>query len=390
VAQFWQQLLSGQCGLGPISRFPLEGSPYAHGGEVRGFVLRPWEECGLSAGAQFALEAGRQAADGLPADRRLSLAVVLATNFGPVERIAEGIRSAWAREDDVRFLAAGPYADDVRSVAARLGAGGPSAGLSLSCASGNAAVVQALALIRSGRAQAALACGYDSIQRSSWAGLSVLRVMALGRDGRPPQVRPFDKDRSGTIFSEGAGCLLLESEAAALERGAPLLAEVCGGAAGNDAYHMTHADPEGSGTQAVIRMALEDADADPDEVDCVNAHGTGTKLNDLTEARALHAVFGARAASIPVTSLKGGLGHAMGAAGSLELIADVMTLAEGIIPPTVNHEVTDPEIGLDVVSGQPRRAPVRMVLDNSAGIGGTNAAVVLRRLVAEEEPSADA
>ncbi|MCK4374206.1 MAG: beta-ketoacyl-[acyl-carrier-protein] synthase II, partial [Candidatus Brocadiae bacterium] len=245
--------------------------------------------------------------------------------------------------------------------------------------SGNAAIAHALDLIRSGRAEAALACGYDSIQRASWAGLSALRVMALPSDGAPAAVRPFDRDRAGTIFSEGAGCLLLESARSARERGATLLAEVAGAAANNNAYHMTRADEEGLGIAAAIRMALDDAGITADQVDHINAHGTATKLNDAVEARAFHAVFGERAKRIPVVSLKGALGHAMGAASALEAVAAVMTLREGTIPPTVGHERPDPDCRLDVAHGAPREAAVETILNNAAGIGGANAAAVLRK-----------
>jgi 3-oxoacyl-(acyl-carrier-protein) synthase len=307
----------------------------------------------------------------------------LATNFGPAELIEAELSGGPYSGHGAYVLRDGLLGEDARRVASRLGVGGPVASLSLSCASGNAAVACALDLIRSGRAESALACGYDSIQRISWAGLSCLRVMALGSADGPPQVRPFDVDRAGTLFSEGAGCLLLESAESAARHGAELLAEVAGAGVNNNAYHLTHADNGGRGMADVLRMALDDAGIDCDQIDHINAHGTGTKLNDAIEAAAFHNVFGDRAGSIPVVSNKGGLGHGMGAASSFEAIASVMSLRSGKVPPTVNLGDLDPQCRLDVVRGVVRQMPIATVLNNSAGIGGANAALILRRVAGD-------
>jgi 3-oxoacyl-(acyl-carrier-protein) synthase len=380
VEALWESLCAGQCGLRPITRFDLEKSPYALSGEVTPLRVAPFEECGLSAGGQFAAEAAGAALNGFPSERRASVAVVLATNFGPSELLEHELAQGQAPPVETGYrLESGFFAEDVRRVAHRLCAGGPLVSISLSCASGGAAIAYALDLIRWGRTRAALACGYDSVQRTIWAGLASLRVMALPSGDGAAAVRPFDMERSGTVFSEGAGCLLLESASGAAERGAEPLAELAGAAANNNAYHMTHADEQGQGTTAVMQMALEDAGVPAESVDVVYAHGTGTKLNDIIEARAFRAVFGDRAGSIPVVSLKGALGHAMGAASSLEAVAAVMTLRTGLVPPTVGLRNLDPECGLDVVRGSVRHVAAGTVLCNSAGIGGANAAVVLRK-----------
>jgi len=384
VDRFWRALCEGRNGLGPVDRFDLEGSPYVTGGQVRDFPAVPFAECGLSLGAQFAVEAAAMALADYPAELSPTVGLVLATNFGPAELLEAELGGRACEGPGSCRLAGGLFAGQARGVAHSLGVGGPLTTISLSCASGNAAIAHALDLIRSGRADAVLVCGYDSIQRVSWAGLACLRVMALPREGAPALVRPFDRGRSGTIFSEGAGCLLLEAGVAARERGAELLAEAAGAAANNNAYHLAHADEEGTGTAVAIRMALADADIAPDQVDHVNAHGTGTRLNDAIETRALCAVFGDRAGQMPVVSNKGGLGHGMGAASSFEAVASVMTLREGVMPPTVNLAELDPDCALDVVAGEPRSADLSVVLSNSSGIGGANAAVVLRRVAPEQ------
>jgi 3-oxoacyl-(acyl-carrier-protein) synthase len=368
VGEFWAAVCAGENGLGPLDRFDLEGCPYATAGLVRA-PLPAFD--GLSWAGRMAGAACAQALEGVPPQVRADTALVAATNFGPAERLERTVR------DDLAELTTAPYHAETLRIARALELGGPAVTISLSCASGNAAAVHALDLIRTGRARAALACGYDAVERMSWAGLSALRVMAPAPDQGPPLVRPFDENRSGTIFSEGAGCLLLEEEACARRRHAEPLAVAAGGACNNNAYHMTHADEQGEGTALVLRDALRDAGLGPQAVDHVNAHGTGTRLNDVIETRALYAVLGERAGAVPVTSLKGGLGHAMGAAGALEAVASVLSVRDGLIPPTVNLQDRDPQCALDVVAGAARPARLRCVLSNAAGIGGSNAALVL-------------
>ena len=373
--------------MGPITRFDLEGSPYDRGGQVGDFPGLPFEESGLSLGAQFAAEAAAMALVDFPPEGTPELACVLATNFGPAELFEDALGEGKYSGPGAYRLSGGFFAEEAQRVAYRMGIGGPAVSISLSCASGNAAILHALDLVRSGRAAADLACGYDSIQRLSWAGLACLRVMALPSEGGPAEVRPFDEHRAGTLFSEGAACLLIESEDSARGRGAELLAEVAGAGANNNAYHLTHADTQGGGMATALRMALDDAGVGPDEVDHYNAHGTGTKLNDVIETRALQLVLGERAERIPVVSNKGGLGHGMGAASSFEAVASVMSLRTGVVPPTVNHSERAADCPLDVVSGEARQAEIAAVLSNAAGIGGANAAVLFRR--AADGPSGE-
>jgi 3-oxoacyl-(acyl-carrier-protein) synthase len=245
--------------------------------------------------------------------------------------------------------------------------------LSLSCASGTAAIGYGLDLIRFGHAQAVLAGGYDALSRFAWSGLSALRTMA--KDA----VRPFDRNRSGTIFSEGAAALLIEEADAARRRGARIYAEVMGYGANNNAFHMTAPAREGAGSAAVMRMALADAGLPPEAIDHLNAHGTGTKPNDVTETQAIKAVFGAHAARMPITSIKSSVGHMMGAAGSIEALASVLSIRDGVIPPTTHFRDPDPECDLPCATNSKLAMPVRTVLSNSAGIGGCNAAVIFRR-----------
>jgi 3-oxoacyl-(acyl-carrier-protein) synthase len=381
VADFWSALLRGESGIRPLTRFPTTDYAFSAGGEVRGFALPPpLAAAGADAdlATQFMLaaaaEALRQA--GLPGTSDPAAgAVVVSTNFGGIlagERLlahAHGKGPATGRD----FAEYG-FQTCADRVARAWALAGPRVSLSLSCASGTAALGHAFDLVRSGRAAFAFAGGYDALSPFVWSGLSALRTMA--KDA----VRPFDRNRAGTIFSEGAGALIVEDAGHARRRGARPLCEVLGYGVNNNAFHMTAPAKEGAGSAQVMRAALADAGLAPAAVDHINAHGTGTKPNDVTESQAIQAVFGEHAARIPITSIKSTVGHMMGAAGSVEAIASVLTLREGVIPPTTNFRERDPECALDYVFNEKRAAAVTTVLSNSAGIGGCNAAVILRRV----------
>ena len=230
--------------------------------------------------------------------------------------------------------------------------------------------------IRLGRADAMVAGGYDELALFSYGGLCALRAVT------PEVIRPFDKRRKGTIFSEGAGVVVVEALESAEQRGATIHAEVPGHAMNNDAFHMTAPDRKGRGIQAVMQAALADAVVSPDEIDHISAHGTGTLYNDKIETACIKAVFGDDAYDIPVVSVKSEMGHTMGAAGTLEVICSILTIRHQRVPPTINLEEPDPECDLDYVPGESRAHDVRTVLCNSYGIGGTNAAIVIRSLEA--------
>ncbi|OPZ30501.1 MAG: 3-oxoacyl-(acyl-carrier-protein) synthase 2 [Lentisphaerae bacterium ADurb.BinA184] len=380
----WRALCAGESAIGDIRRFEAKDFASARAGEIAEFALptalAPAAGCDL--GTQFALVACAEALEdaGLGGDRgnhvelRARTALVLATNFGGAirgEGILEGVAgvSAASAGDFSESLFMGA-ADHVARVFAL---GGPRTVLSLSCSSGTAAIGAALDLIRCSRATIALAGGYDTLSRFSWSGLCALRTLAADC------VRPFDLNRSGTQFTEGAGVLVLEELGHALARGARVYAEVAGAATNNNAFHMTAPAREGAGSARVMRLALENAGLPPAAIDHINAHGTGTKPNDSTETQAVKAVFGEHARRLPVTSIKSSVGHMMGAAGSIEAVASILSIRDGLIPPTTHYETPDPECDLDVVANQARAARVTCVLSNSAGIGGCNAAAVFRK-----------
>jgi 3-oxoacyl-[acyl-carrier-protein] synthase II len=210
-----------------------------------------------------------------------------------------------------------------------------------------------------------------------FAGLDVLKVMTARNDQPEKASRPFDKDRDGFIISEGSGVVVLEELESAQKRGAKIYGEVLGYGLNSDAYHITAPDPEGKGAAACMRMALKDAGISSDKVDYINAHGTSTVLNDLSETRAIKSVFGERSKQIPISSNKSMIGHMWAGAGVVEAIFSLLTINHGIIPPTINYETPDPECDLDYVPNEARRAEVKIALSNSFGFGSTNASLIV-------------
>jgi 3-oxoacyl-[acyl-carrier-protein] synthase II len=256
------------------------------------------------------------------------------------------------------------------AVSLRFGMRGPCQTVTTACAAGTHAVTDAARLIAQGRCDVMLTGGGEAAsQPISFAGFR--NMTALSRSGVS---KPFDVNRDGFILGEGGAALVLEELGHATARGATIYAEVLGGASTADAHHITAPNPDASGAVACIRIALEDADIDASAVTHVNAHGTSTPLNDLAEARALHIVFGDDVP--PVTSVKGYLGHSLGAAGAIEAVVSVLTISQGTIPPTAGTTDIDPEVGLDVVIGAPRSIDRPVVLSNSFGFGGHNGTVI--------------
>lgn len=262
------------------------------------------------------------------------------------------------------------------TVAMRTGARGPNMTVNTACAAGASAIHLARDLIRSGAADVMLAGGVEA----GITGLSVSAFAQMGALTKNPDPasasRPFDVDRDGFVMGEGAGVVVLESEAHALARGATVYARVAGAGASADAFHATAPPDDGAGAVLAIRRAVEDAAIDPRTIGHLNAHGTSTPLNDVAEARALRVVFGDHTDAISVTSTKGVTGHTLGAAGAIEAIFAIQALREGRVPPTANLVNQDPEIALDVVRGEPRNVALEAVLSTSMGFGGQNAALV--------------
>ncbi len=260
----------------------------------------------------------------------------------------------------------------------QFGAKGPNICPVTACAAGTHAIGDAFRIIQQGDADAMIAGGAEApITPIIIAGLDATRVMSTRNEQPEKACRPFDKERNGFIAGEGGGIVILEELEFALNRGAKIYAEVVGYGLNSDAYHITSPDPEGQGAASCMKMALKDAGISIGEIDYINAHGTSTVLNDLAETRAIKSVFQEQASNIPISSNKSVIGHLLGASGAVEAIFCILTITQGIIPPTINYETPDPECDLDYVPNVAREAKVRVALSNSFGFGGTNAVLIL-------------
>ena len=263
----------------------------------------------------------------------------------------------------------------------RFGMGGPSNTVSTACATGTQAIGEAFHIVQSGIAPIMVAGATEStVHPMGVAGFSAMRALVTDSNEDPERaLRPFDATRAGFALGEGAGALILEDYDFAMARGATVFAEIVGFASSNDAYHPIAPQPDGIGAARAMTAALADAELTPDRIGHVQAHAASTPAGDLAEARAIHRVYGERASSIPVMSVKGNIGHCMGGAGAIETAMGILSLAEQVIPPTANYRNPDPEIGLDIVAGEARPHAFEYMAKHGFGLGGQNACLILKR-----------
>lgn len=265
-------------------------------------------------------------------------------------------------------------------IAINLGIRGPNMAVVTACATGTNAIGEAAEVIRRGQADLMFAGGSEAaIVPIAMAGLNVMTALSAQNDEPTRASRPFDLHRDGFVMGEGAGVLVLESLEHALERGVPILAELSGYGATNDAYHISAPAEKGTGAALCMRSALDDAGFDINEIDYINAHGTSTPLNDKSETAAIKTVFGERAYSVPISSTKSMTGHLLGASGALEAVICVKVLQNQAAPPTINYETPDPDCDLDYVPNTARSTKIDKVMSNSFGFGGHNASIILSR-----------
>jgi 3-oxoacyl-[acyl-carrier-protein] synthase II len=375
-------LESGVSGISPVASFDASPLGRENAGEVKDFDARDHlshvEQRRMGRCSAMALAAARMAV----ADAELKppqlegprTAVVLGTTMGEAQILAE-MEAEWI----LRGRGAVPRALIPRygstllpiQVARALGARGMVLTLPAACAAGNYAIGFASDLIRAGRADVVVTGAAELLQELQFSGFVRLAAMA------PEKCQPFDLNRQGLLLGEGAGLLILESEAHAMRRGARLHAEVRSHGLSCDAYHITRPHPDAVGSIVAMRAAIERSGITPGDVDFVNAHGTGTKHNDLAESKVVRDVFGQR--PIPVSSMKSMLGHCMGAASALEAIGCIFTIETGIYPPTIGYETPDPECDVAVVANVARRGKSDIVVNNSLAFGGYNAVTVFAK-----------
>ncbi len=389
MPQTWSALLDGVSGIGPITRFDASELPVRIAGEVKGFdPLQRMTQKQVSRSARFTHLAVAAAAEALE-DAGIVVDEDTASEIGVVMNTAvAGMGEIAAAEDD---RAAGGWRRvpatfvpgvipnmPASHISMALGIHGPTLGSALACASGNYAVLDAARLIRAGEAEVVIAGGTDaSISPVMFSGLAMMGALSRNNDDPQGASRPFDRDRDGFVYGEGAVALVVESERHALARGATSYAVVLGGALTSDAFHIAAPEPEGRYAAEAIRLALERSGVGPTDLDYVCAHGTSTIANDRTETRALHTALGDRATEVAVSSPKSMVGHLIGSAGALSLAVCALAIRDGVVPPTINLEHADPECDLDYVPLVKRELPVHVAIANAFGFGGQNCVVAL-------------
>jgi len=391
VESSWQNLLAGKSGVGRITRFDTEGFETRIAGEVKGFdptvYIDKKASRRMETFTQYAVSCTRMLFDKagwtIPDAEKHRAGTIVGVGLGGLHTIEEMHAKLLDKGPSrispffIPILIANMAAGQVSIEA---GAMGPNVCTTTACASGSHAVGYAYTDIVMGRADVMICGGAEStITALGVAGFNAMKALSTRNDEPELASRPFDADRTGFIMGEGCGLLLLESLEHAQARGANILAEVVGFGASGDAYHMTAPPEDGSGMALAMAAAVREAGIDPAQVDHINAHGTSTKLNDLCETRAIKTVFGDHAYDIDICANKSQIGHLLGAAGGVEAVFAVKTLAEGIIPGTINRDTPDPECDLNITVDGPRKKQAEYALSNSFGFGGTNACVLFKR-----------
>ncbi|MGD8623755.1 MAG: beta-ketoacyl-ACP synthase II [Anaerolineae bacterium] len=391
VATYWQGLVAGKSGVGPITLYDTTDQPVQIAGEVKGFdstkLLGTKQARRTDRFTQLVLVASEEAVDdagltfGLNGDNR-HIGTIIGTGIGGITTLLDAYDTLLERGPHrVSALMAPMMMPNAGAgeIAIKYGLHGPALALSSACATGNNAIGEAVEYIRRGTAEVMICGGGESVMHPlTLAAFSNMRAVSQRNDEPQRASRPFDADRDGFVMGEGAGVLVLESEEHARKRGARIYAEVAGYGASSDAFHITAPDQDGVGAARSMQAALDSAGLRPDEIDYINAHGTSTPLNDPIETRAIHTVLGEHARRVPVSSTKSMIGHLMGAAGAVEAIACIKSIETGVIHPTINYETPDPECDLDYVPNQARKTDPRIVLSNSFGFGGHNATLIFR------------
>lgn len=388
---FWKRLVAGESGATRITRFDPSEYPVQIAFEVKDFdasaFMDPRQIARTDRFTQYGIAAAKMAWEDARADDVLAITrrvgVMTGTALGGVET-AEREQATLADKGPkhigplagLQILpnAAGAF------IAMEYGLTGPSYTIASACATGTSLIGEALWAIKSGIVDAVVTSAFDSAITPIWIS-SLARLGALSRRNDDPvgASRPFDADRDGFVFGEGAGAMILERRDVAERRGGHILAEIVGYGATTDAYHIAQPHPEGTGVIEAMRLALEMANADPADVDYINAHGTGTPANDKTETIAIKGALGNEAKKTMISATKSQIGHLMGAAGMVEAGVAILAMDRGVVPGTLNLKREDPECDLDYVPERFRKAQVDLALSNSFGLGGHNATVAIRR-----------
>jgi 3-oxoacyl-[acyl-carrier-protein] synthase II len=389
VEESWRKLCQGKSGVARITKFDPSGFNVQIAAELKDFhpedFLDKKKIRRTDPFIQYALVAARMAMDNagftINENNASRVGVVLGSCAGGMNMYGKNLFTLRDEgpEKVSPFFIPGFIANMATGeVSMDFGARGPSKCVVTACATGNNCIGDAFRLIQYDEADAMIAGGSDAyILPIAIAGFDKMRTLSR-RNSEPEKAsRPFDKDRDGFIIGEGAGVVILEEMESAIQRGAKIYAELIGYGSNIDSFHIT--EPDWENQARCLKLALNDAAISPGNVEYINAHGTSTVLNDVSETKAIKAALGEHSKKVPISSNKSMFGHLLGAAGAVESIFTVLTIRDGIIPPTINYETPDPECDLDYVPNIARRAQVNIALSNSFGFGGVNATLVFRK-----------
>jgi 3-oxoacyl-[acyl-carrier-protein] synthase II len=391
VKTAWKNICEGRSGIGALTRFDANGFETRIAGEVKGFnpelYIDKKEIKKMDLFIQFALAATQEAIEDaqlkITPENSECIGVIVGTGLGGLPTL-EKYHKVLLEKGPGRItpffipmlianLASG-------QIAIQFGAKGPNTCVVTACATGAHCIGDAFRAILYGDAEAMITGGTEAnITPLTIGGFNAMKALSTRNDEPEKACRPFDKNRDGFVIAEGAGILILEELGFALKRNARIYGELVGYGYTGDAYHITAPPPDGDGAIRCMRMAIKDAGLRFEEIDYINAHGTSTLLNDLTETVAIKAAFGDHAKKVPISATKSMTGHLLGAAGSTEAIFTILAIRDGIIPPTINYEEPDPECDLDYVPNVARRKSLNVAMSNAFGFGGTNAALVFRK-----------
>jgi 3-oxoacyl-[acyl-carrier-protein] synthase II len=392
ISSLWENLLAGRSGIRKITLFDASQLPCQIAGEIPDFEPTKYidkkEARRLARSSQIALAAAINAVEdsGLPATmpepERAS--VYFGTGIGGLDVYEDSNKifqtKGYSRVNPFSLPGTIPNMPAF-AIGRQFQCLGPNFTITTACATSTQALGEACELIRRNIADIVISGGTEAMIRDfAVVGFIAMRALTSSYNDSPEKAsRPFDLQREGFVFSEGAGALIVEELEHARAREAHIYAEIVGHAASSDGFHMAAPDPEGAGPARAMAWALADAGLDPSEIDYINAHGSSTTLNDATETRAIKSVFGDHAYQVAISSTKSMLGHAMGASGAIEAIICSLAIQNGWLPPTINYETPDPECDLDYVPNHPRQVAVNTTLSNSFGLGGQNACLILKR-----------
>jgi len=391
VKESWEGLIAGRSGIKRITQFDSSNFPTKIAGEIQDFNPEDYIEYKeikkMDRFIHFAIAATKMAMDDsglqITASNAEKVGVIVGSGIGGLHAI-EHYHSVLLEKGPRRItpffipmlvinLASG-------QISIRFGAKGPNSAVATACATGSHSIGDAYKIIQRGDADTMIAGGTEAvITPLGIGGFNAMKALSTRNDEPEKASRPFDIDRDGFVMGEGAGIVILESLEGALDRGAKIYAELAGYGMSADAYHITSPVPDGKGAARCMKVTLKDGGADPSEIDYINAHGTSTKYGDEIESKAIKTVFGEHAYKVAISSTKSMTGHLLGASGGVEAVIVVLSIYNGIIPPTINLDKPDPECDLDYVPYKSRKMAVNYALTNSFGFGGTNACLLFKK-----------